>query len=76
MRGIEPQRKSRFDFISRQGVYENLIPRFIPDNMTKRPGLIAALPRKKTDFPLKIEMGGKPFEGLSRLDCLSLLSPR
>ena len=29
------------------------------------------LTKKQMDFSLKIEMGGKPFLGLSRLDCLS-----
>ena len=36
-------------------------PRPSPDFGTKCPELVDTLTKKQTDFPLKIEMGGKPF---------------
>ena len=37
------------------------VPRPTPDFGTKCPELVDTLTKKQTDFPLKIEMGGKPF---------------
>ena len=37
------------------------IPRPTPDFGTKCPKLVDTLTKKQTDFPPKIEMGGKPF---------------
>ena len=64
-------RKCRTGFISRQGVYESPVPRPMPDYGTKCPSRIATPTKKRTDFLLKIGMGGKAILGLSRLDCLS-----
>ena len=47
------------------------VPRPMPDYGTKCPNRIATLTKKRTDFLLKIGMGGKAILGLSRLDCLS-----
>jgi len=62
-------RKRRTGFISRQGVYESPVPRPMPDYGTKCPSRIATPTKKRTDFLLKIGMGGKAILGLSRLDC-------
>ena len=64
-------RKRRTGFISRQGVYESPVPRPMPDYGTKCPSRIATPTKKRTDFLLKIGMGGKAILGFSRLDCLS-----
>ena len=37
------------------------VPRPTPDFGTKCPKLVDTLTKKQTDFPPKIEMGGKPF---------------
>ena len=37
------------------------VPRPTPDFGTKCPELVDTLTKKRTDFSLKIEMGGKPF---------------
>jgi hypothetical protein len=37
------------------------VPCPTPDFGTKCPELVDTLTKKQTDFPLKIEMGGKPF---------------
>ncbi|WP_180952190.1 gluconolactonase [Lachnoclostridium edouardi] len=37
------------------------VPRPSPDFGTKCPELVDTLTKKQTDFPFKIEMGGKPF---------------
>ena len=37
------------------------VPRPTPDFGTKCPELVDTLTTRQTDFPLKIEMGGKPF---------------
>ena len=47
------------------------VPQPMPDYGTKCPNRIATLTKKRTDFLLKIGMGGKAILGLSRLDCLS-----
>ncbi|MFR7849039.1 MAG: gluconolactonase [Coprococcus phoceensis] len=54
-------RKRRTGFISRQGYMKAPVPRPTPDFGTKYPELVDTLTTKQTDFPLKIEMGGKPF---------------
>ena len=41
----------------------------MPDYRTKCPSRIATPTKKRTDFLLKIGMGGKAILGLSRLDC-------
>ena len=61
-------RKRRTGFSSRQGVYESPVPRPMPDYRTKCPSRIATPTKKRTDFLLKIGMGGKAILGLSRLD--------
>ena len=45
------------------------VPRPMPDYGTKCPSRIATPTKKRTDFLLKIGMGGKAILGLSRLDC-------
>ena len=57
MRGVEPQAQDWFH--QQTGVYES--PRPTPDFGTKCPELVDTLTTKQTDFPLKIEMGGKHF---------------
>ena len=47
------------------------VPRPMPDYGTKCPSQIATPTKKRTDFLLKIGMGGKAILGLSRLDCPS-----
>ena len=47
------------------------VPRPMPDYGTKCPSRIATPRKKRTDFLLKIGMGGKAILGLSRLVCLS-----
>ena len=37
------------------------VPHPTPDFGTKCPELVDTLTKKQTDFPFKIEMGGKPF---------------
>ena len=59
-------RKRRTGFSSRQGVYESPVPRPMPDYRTKCPSRIATPTKKRTDFLLKIGMGGKAILGLSR----------
>ena len=44
------------------------VPRLTPNYGTKCPRRIATLTKKRTDFLLKIGMGGKAILGLSRLD--------
>ena len=64
MRDVEPQAQ---DWSYQQtGRIWNF--RSTPDYETKCPKRIATLTKKKTDFSLKIEMGGKAILGLSRLD--------
>ena len=53
--------KRRVGFISRQGVYESPRPSSYAGLRTKCPELVDTLTKKQTDFPLKIEMDGKPF---------------
>ena len=69
-------RKRRTSFSSRQGVYESPVPRPMPDYGTKCPSWIATLTKKRTDFLLKIGMGGKAILGFSRLDCPSAKTGR
>ena len=57
-------RKRRTGFISRQGVYESPVPRPMPDYRTKCPSRIATPTKKRTDFLLKIGMGGKALKWL------------
>ena len=45
------------------------VPRPMPDYGTKCPSRIATPTKKRTDFLLKIGMGGKAILGFSRLDC-------
>ena len=45
------------------------VPRPMPDYGTKCPSRIATPTKKRTDFLLKIGMGGKAIVGRSRLDC-------
>ena len=47
------------------------VPCPTPDFGTKCPELVDTPTKKRTDFLLKIGMGGKVILGLSRLDCLS-----
>jgi len=61
-------RKRRTGFSSRQGVYKSPVPRPMPDYGTKCPSRIATPTKKRTDFLLKIGMGGKAILGFSRLD--------
>ena len=44
------------------------VPRPTPDYGTKCPKLTGTLTKKRTDFLLKIGMGGKAILGFSRLD--------
>ena len=44
------------------------VPRPMPDYGTKCPSRIATPTKKRTDFLLKIGMGGKAILGFSRLD--------
>ena len=44
------------------------VPRPMPDYGTKCPSRIATPTKKRTDFLIKLGMGGKAILGLSRLD--------